>query len=212
MDKPPGLGGRQPESVAESALRKGWSTLTKEVQETLKGVGIDYTPEPELQPLEEVLRAHLEALPSEVRSAVEGLLQPAPAAQVDVTGQLKATVGELCQLSQKKQALQRKVDNAKEQYKVLLEELKGVQNAIDREHKQLGSQSEAYAKQLKEEAIPGTPEDKEHVIDPDTTEHVLKAIGQAGIIFNADQQKELERNLAETLAKRRKTGDLPQSG
>ena len=104
VDKPPGLGGRQPESVAESALRKGWSSLTKEVQEALKGVGIDYTPEPEMQPLEEVLKAHLEALPSEVRSAVEGLLQPAPAAPVDVTGQLKATVGELCQLSQKKQA------------------------------------------------------------------------------------------------------------
>ena len=92
---------------------------------------------------------------------------------------------------------------AKEQYKTLLDELKGVQEAIDKEHKQLGDQSEAYAKQLKEEAVPMPP----------AHEHVLKALGQAGIIFNSDQQKELERNLAETLAKRRKTeGEAQLSG
>ena len=101
---------------------------------------------------------------------------------------------------------------AKEQYKTLLDELKGVQEAIDKEHKQLGDQSEAYAKQLKEEAVPMPPA-HEHVLDTDTTEHVLKALGQAGIIFNSDQQKELERNLAETLAKRRKTeGEAQLSG
>ena len=102
--------------------------------------------------------------------------------------------------------MQKKVDTAKENYKILLDELKLVQEAIDREHKQLGSQSEAYAKQLKEEALPGSPA-SEHVLDPDTTEHVMKAMGQAGIIFNADPQKEL-RNLAETLAKRRRTGNV----
>lgn len=118
MEKPPGLGSRPQGSVVEMALKKGWSTLTKDVQDALKAVGIDYTPEPELQPLEEVLKANLEALPSEVRTAVEGLLQPPQIAQVDVTGQLKATVGELRQLSQRKQSLQKKVDNAKEQYKV----------------------------------------------------------------------------------------------
>ena len=107
--------------------------------------------------------------------------------------------------------MQKKVDTAKENYKILLDELKLVQEAIDREHKQLGSQSEAYAKQLKEEALPGSPA-SEHVLDPDTTEHVMKAMGQAGIIFNADQQKELERNLAETSAKRQKTAEPVLSG
>ena len=116
----------------------------------MKEVGVDYTPEPEMQPLEEILKAHLEAL-------------------------------------------------------------KSVQEAIDRERKQLGDQSEAYARQLKEEAIPNTPA-AEHVLDPDTTEHVMKAMGQAGILFTWDQQKELERNLAETLAKRCKTVDIPVSG
>lgn len=44
-------------------------------------------------------------------------------------------------------------------------------------------------------------------------EHVLKAMGQAGIIFTSDQQKELERHLAETLLKQRKTsGDAPKQG
>ena len=143
---------------------------------------------------------------------VEGLLAPAPTANVDVTGQLKATVGELRQLSTKKQSLRKRVDQAKEQYKNLLDELKQVQAALDKEHKLLGDQSEAYAKQLKDEALPDTPP-AEHVMDPDTTEHVMKAMGQAGIIFTLEQRKELERNLAETLAKRRKTAaEIPLSG
>ena len=159
-----------------------------------------------------MLKAHLESLPKEVKDAVEGLIKPQPTTHVDVTGQLKATVGELRQLATKKQSLQRRVDQAKDQYKVLLDELKTVQEAIDRERKQLGDQSAAYAKQLKEEAVPLSPAN-EHVLGVDATEHVLKALGQAGIIFNSDQQKELERNLAETLAKRRKMdGDAQLSG
>ena len=145
-------------------------------QEALKGVGIDFTPEPEMSPLEEVLKAHLHSLPKEVQDAVVGLIKPQPAAHVDVTGQLKATVGELRQLATKKQSLQRRVDQDKDQYKVLLEEHKKVQEAIDKEHKQLGDQSAAYAKQLKEEAVPLSPA-HEHVLDADATEHVLKALG-----------------------------------
>ena len=190
---------------------KAWGTMPVEVQDALKGVGIDLTPEPEMPPLEEVLKAHLDSLPKEVKDAVVGLIKPAPTANVDVTGQLKATVGELRQLATKKQSLQRKVDQAKEQYKVLLDEFKTVQEAIDKEHKQLGDQSAAYAKQLKEEAVPIAPA-HEHVLDSDATEHVLKALGQAGILFNSEQQKELERNLAETLAKRRKTEEAQLCG
>ena len=185
--------------------------MAKEAQEALKGVGIDFTPEPECPPLEEVLKAHLESLPSEVKEAVVGLIKPTPTVAVDVTGQLKATVGELRQLATKKQALQRRVDQAKDQYKILLDELKAVQEAIDKEHKQLGDQSEAYAKQLKAEAAE-VPTTGEHVLDSDATEHVLKALGQAGIIFNSEQQKELERNLAETMSKRRKTDESQLSG
>ena len=199
VDPPPGLAGKvkHHNSVVESTLRKAWTSLPNEFQTALK---------------ELVLKAHLESLPQEVKDVVEGLLKPAPMAIVDVTGQLKATVGELRQLSTKKQSLQKKVDQAKEQYKTLLDELKMVQEAIDKEHKQLGDQSEAYAKQLKEEALPSTPP-AEHVLDPDTTEHVMKAMGQAGIVFTLEQLKELERNLAETLAKRRKTaGEIPLSG
>ena len=50
--------------------------MSKDVQDALKVVGIDYTPEPELQPLEEILKAHIEALPKEVKEAVETLLTP----------------------------------------------------------------------------------------------------------------------------------------
>eukprot|EP00439_Symbiodinium_sp_Y106_P086191 s314_g31.t2 len=124
----------------------------------------------------------------EVKEAVVGLIKRAPSATIDVTEQLKATVGELRQLATKKQSLPRKVDMAKDHYKLLLEELKGVQEAIDKEHKQLGDQSEAYAKQLKEEAVPFSPPN-EHVLDTDATEHVLKALGQAGILFNSASER-----------------------
>lgn len=211
-EPPPGLGTKQKQegNALEATLRKAWGSMPADTQEALKGVGIDFTPEPEMPP--EVLKAHLDSLPKEVKDAVVGLIKPPPAANVDVTGQLKATVGELRQLATKKQSLQRRVDQAKDQYKLLLDELKAVQEAIDKEHKQLGDQSEAYAKQLKAEAVP-LAQAHEHVLDADATEHVLKALGQAGIIFNSEQQKELERNLAETLAKRRKTeGDTQLSG
>ena len=213
VQPPPGLGNKpkQGSHPIETTLMKAWGTMPVEVQDALKGVGIDLTPEPEMPPLEEVLKAHLDSLPKEVKDAVVGLIKPAPTANVDVTGQLKATVGELRQLATKKQSLQRKVDQAKELYKVLLAEFKTVQEAIDKEHKQLGDQSAAYAKQLKEEAVPIAPA-HEHVLDSDATEHVLKALGQAGILFNSEQQKELERNLAETLAKRRKTEEAQLCG
>ena len=138
-------------NAIESTLRKAWGSMPPEAQAALKGVGIDFTPEPECPPLDEILKAHLDSLPKKVKEAVVGLIKPAPSATIDVTGQL-ATVGELRQLATKKQSLQGKVDVAKDQYKLLLEELKGAEEAIDKEHKQLGDQSEAYAKQLKEEA------------------------------------------------------------
>ena len=208
VERPPGLTKpKQAISAVETTLKKAWGTMPKEAQDALKGMGVDFTP----APLEEVLKAHLDSLPSEVKDAVVGLIKPTPAVAVDVTGQLKATVGELRQLATKKQSLQRKVDQAKEQYKVLLDELKLVQEAIDKEHKQLGDQSEAYAKQLKEEAVE-VPAAGEHVLGSDATEHALKALGQDGIVFNATQQQELERNLAETLAKRRKTDETQLCG
>lgn len=55
---------------------------------------------------------------------VEAVVTPTKPAEVDLTGQLKATVGELRQLSHRKQTLQKKVNQAKDHYKILLDELK----------------------------------------------------------------------------------------
>ena len=174
---------RQPTNAVETTLRKAWATLPAEFQAALKGLGLDFTPEPEFQPLEEVLKAHLESLPKEVKEVVERLIKPSFTATVDVTGQPQL---ELRQLHEK----------------AILAETSGPgQGAV-----------QDYTKQLKRKSCTNFPA-HEHVLDRDTTEHVLKALGQAGIIFNSHQQKELERNLAETLAKRRKTeGDTQLSG
>ena len=173
-------------------------------------MGIDYTPEPELQPLEEILKAHIEALPKEVKEAVETLLTPVKQEPKDVTTQLKVTVGELRQLSNKKAGLQKRVDNAKDQYKLLLDELRVVQEQIDKEQQQLTAQSEAYAKLLKEETT--AAEVSETPVDVDVNEHVLKALAQVGVLYTDSQKTELERQLTENMLKRRKKGDGQLSG
>lgn len=212
VERPPGLGHRPQISGVEKALQKGWSSLSKEVQEALKVVGIDYTPEPELQSIEEILKAHIEALPKEVKEAVETLVAPVKQEPKDVTTQLKTTVGELRQLSNKKAGLQKRVDHAKDQYKTLLEELKLVQEQIDKEQKQLSAQSEAYAKLLKEETVVAADEGQEAVVDADVNEHVLKALARVGILYTDSQRTDLERQLAENMLKRRKKGEGQPSG
>ena len=77
VDRPPGLGQRQKGSPVETALKKGWTGLSKDVQEALKVVGIDYTPEPELLPLEVILQATWRCFPkrSRRRASSQRLLQ-----------------------------------------------------------------------------------------------------------------------------------------
>lgn len=66
-----------------------------------------------------------------MKDAVEGLMTPPNLGFDDLTGQLKATVGELRQLStNNQQSLQRRIDT-KDQCKLLLEEIKQVQEAIN---------------------------------------------------------------------------------
>lgn len=214
VDRPPGLGARDKKvakNPVDDLLKKSWTTLNDDVKKALQSVGIDYTPEPELQPLEVILQAHLEALPKEVREAVENLVAPAKQEPKDVTTKLKATVGELRQLSNKKAGLQKKVDTAKDQYKILLDELKLVQELIDKEQQQLTAQSEAYAKILKEENVEDTTNETGEV-DGDMNDHVLKALAQVGILYTDTQKSDLERHLAENKLKRRKKSEIPSLG
>ena len=192
----------------DKALQQGWTSLTKEVQDALKSLGVDYSPPQEMQPLEELLKAHLEDLPKEVKDAVTNLVAPEKKEPKDVTTLLKVTVGELRQLSNKKTGLQKRVDHAKEQYRVLLDELKSVQEMIDKEQQQLTAQSEAYAKLLKEE----TKEEpsSETALDEDMNDHVLKALAQVGILYTETQKSDLQRQLAESMLKRRKKSDEGQ--
>ena len=174
----------------------------------LQTVGIDYTLEPEMQSLETVLKARLQSLPGEVKEAVENLLAPAKEEPKDVTTKLKVTVGELRQLSNKKAGLQKKVDDAKDQYKLLLDELKMVQELIDKEQQQLMAQSEAYAELLKEEMKDECAEELPEV-DADVNDHVLKALAQVGILRTDSQKTDLEQRLAENMLKRRKKAEGP---
>ena len=214
VEAPPGLGGREKKPVrnpVDDLLKKSWTSLNEDVKKALQSVGIDYTPEPELQPLEVILQAHLEALPKEVKEAVESLVTPAKQEPKDVTTKLKATVGELRQLSNKKAGLQKRVDSAKDQYKILLDELKTVQEQIDKEQQQLTAQSEAYAKLLKEENVEDTTNETVDV-DGDMNDHVLKALAQVGILYTDAQKTDLERHLAENKLKRRKKSEIPSLG
>ena len=99
------------------------------------------------------------------KAAVENLLTLVKEEPKDIAAKLKATVGELRQLSNKKAGLQKRVDNAKDQYKLLLGELKMVQ------------EPEAYAKLLKDETKDAAL--LEVAVDDDVNEHVLKALAQS---------------------------------
>ena len=103
-----------------------------------------------------------------------------PAAVV-VTGKLKARASKFGQ----SQAIPPAQD--RDQYKVLLEELKGVQEAIGAT---VTEQPAAYAEMLKEE--------EPAILATDAAERVLKALGDSGIAHATDQQKDFERHLAET--------------
>ena len=213
IEAPPGLGPKEKKGKhpVDDMLRKNWTSLSDDVKKALQTVGIDYTPEPEHPPLEEILKAHIEALPKEVKEAVESLVHPAKPEPVDVTTKLKVTVGELRQLSHRKAGLQKRVDNAKDQYRVLLDELKTVQEQIDKEQQQLTAQSEAYAKILKEETKEEpTTESALSALDEDMNDHVLKALAQVGILYTETQKSDLQRQLAESMLKRRKKNEESQ--
>lgn len=77
----------------------------------------------------------------------------------------------LRQLSNKKAGLQKRVDTAKEQYKLVLDELKSVQELIDKEQQQLTAQSQAYAyaKLLKEETKEAVDKELPRLIRMPTT-------------------------------------------
>ena len=68
MEAPPGLGGKDKrlakhpvdDLLKKDLLKKNWASLSADVQKALQSVGIDYAPEPELQSLESVLKAHLQ--------------------------------------------------------------------------------------------------------------------------------------------------------
>ena len=104
------------------------------------------------------------------------------------------------------------MDSAKETYRQLLDELKTVQEQIDREQQQLSAQSEAHAKLLKEETAEVTTEDNEISVDADVNEHVLKALAQVGILYTDSQKTDLERQLSESMMKRRKKREGQPSG
>lgn len=202
MEAPPGLGGREKQpkrNPVDDLLKKSWTGLSEDVRKALQTVGTDYTPEPEMQSLETVLKAHLQSLPGEVKEAVENLLSPVKDEPKDVTTKLKVTVGELRQLSNKKAGLQKRVDNAKDQYKILLEQ------------QQLAAQSEAYAKLPKEETKDNSDNESAEV-DADVNDHVLKALAQVGILYTDTQKTDLERHLAENMLKRRKKTESPHLG
>lgn len=127
--------------------------LNKDVQEALKGVGIDFTSEPELQP-QDVLKAHLEALPKEVKDFFYLSLRH----QLMWQDSWRLPLGNYGNFPTRSTPSRSGLTRPRStNYKVLLDELKVAQEAIDREHKQLGDQSAEYANQLKKRFTPQPP-------------------------------------------------------
>lgn len=102
---------------------------------------------PEVKPVEpdlkDVLRENLSKLPTPVRELVEKITTPPPESEREA-GRLKQQVTALKDLSQRKHALQRRIDATKRSFQELLEEMKSIQSKIEQEQAALNQTSASY--------------------------------------------------------------------
>ena len=169
----------------------------------MSSMGVAKPPEDTAKPdLAAIVKAHLAQLPEEVRARVSPILEPEkPATEKSTAVKLKTTVGTIKDLTNKKAHLQLKVDQSKDQYKALLQELQDLQQMLDNAQDDLKKTSEEYAKLAQTMKI--EQEAEETCI---TRERMIEMMNSVGMTISEEQKEQLEKLAEETKQKRRKTG------
>ena len=157
-------------------------------------------PPPDLQTL---LKEHLSSLPSDLKDAVEKIVEPTKQ-EPTIATKLKQSVGTLKQLTEKKASLQAKADGVKQQYSALLQELKELQTKIEGAQKELQDNTTQYNKQLEQDKQ--AAEEANVDLDEITAEKLMIIMSNVGVHATAEQVQIFASKLSENAAKRRKCG------
>ena len=157
LDPPPGLsGGGRPkktkvkQSVLQKAIQEHWEMLPTSLKTQCEAMGLQASAPPAPADLPTLIKEHLQSLPSDLKEAVEKLVEP-DKPEPTLATKLKQSVGNLKQLAEKKAVLQQKADAVKAQYTALLQELKDMQNKIEQAQKELQETTTKYNQQLEKE-------------------------------------------------------------
>lgn len=142
LEAPPGLTKLRPlkknraQQEATELLANSWTALSEETQTKLQALGIGPA-KPEEPALQDVLKTHMAALPTQVQEIVSKLTAPEPITEREIAGKLKGQVSELKNMSIKKNQLQLRIDGVKAQYANLLTEMQALQTKLAENQKQL---------------------------------------------------------------------------
>ena len=211
LEPPPGLSqhkglkNKQWKSLEGAALQH-WENLPIAFKETLGSMGIHKQQEEKPTDLKEILKQHLAALPEGLKSQLEGIIQPKVEHNEKTTAaKMKASIGALRDLSNRRDGAQAKVDQSKEQYRTALQDLQDLQKQIDLTQEELKQTTAEYAKLAMEKRMEETP--IETKIDEETMWQLMQ---QVGITIEEDKKTHLQKLMEENQMKRRKTG--PERG
>ena len=209
LEPPPGLtgGGRSKKTkVKQSGLQKAvqehWDSLPQALKTQCEALGLQASAPPAPADLPTLIKEHLQSLPSDLKEAVEKLVEP-DKPEPTLATKLKQSVGNLKQLAEKKAVLQQKADAVKAQYTALLQELKDMQNKIEQAQKELQETTTKYNQQLEKEKNEAVDAEQDFTLAP---EKLVTILAKVGLQATAEQVTDFARQLEETAAKRRKCG------
>ena len=214
---PPGLG--KPKKGQKQphleVIRKSWSGLPEACKDSFRSIGIDFEEKEQEPDIFEMLKPHLA---DEVKKVVaDAAPKQEENTEASLTRQLKQAVGQIRDLSSKKQTLQAKADQAKAIYKNMLEELKQVTEMIEKAQSDMEQLSKTYSSILAKQNVnvndaPGTPKTKPpptmdmDMQDQDMVDMCHVALVSAGVQLTDEQKSQLEEACLDQLKKKRKIG------
>ena len=211
LDAPPGLAGgaakkknkKGRQSALQKAVQEHWGNLPEGLRTQCEAMGLQANEPPPPPDLQTLLKERLSSLPSDLKDAVEKIVEPAKQ-EPTIATKLKQSVGTLKQSTEKKASLQAKADGVKQQYSALLQELKELQTKIEGAQKELQDNTTQYNKQLEQDKQTA----EEANVDPDeiTAEKLMIIMSNVGVHATAEQVQIFASKLSENAVKRRKRG------
>ena len=200
---------RTQEQAVEESRRSSYATLGQlagGIQRNSGRHGHQQTKRRETHRLEGDLKQHLAALPEGLKSQLEGIIHPkVETTEKSAAAKMKASIGTLRDLSNRRDGAQAKVDQSKDQYKTALQDLQDLQKQIDLTQEELKQTTAEYARIAMEKKIEEIPMDTK--VEEETMWQLME---QVGITVDEDKKEQLQKLLEENQTKRRKTG--PERG